>query len=123
MNLDEWAGHKPTLEWAERLESDEDYEDFYTVEGIKAANKVLDRYISHLKALPSNPSEDEVLACVKQVVLNLNEVNEEHNDFIETDEREELYEFIDGAARSVGLNSEEDITEEWREESGNVIIV
>ena len=29
--------------------------------------------------------------------------------------KEDLYEFIDTAARIAGLESEEDITEEWRE--------
>ena len=51
---------------------------------------------------------------VKEVVLNINELNDEHDYFIETMEREDLYEFID-TARIAGLESEEDITEEWRE--------
>jgi hypothetical protein len=52
---------------------------------------------------------------VKEVVININELNDEHDYFIETTEREDLYEFIDTAARLAGLESEEDITEEWRE--------
>lgn len=52
---------------------------------------------------------------VKEVVININELNDEHDHFIETMEREDLYEFIDTAARIAGLESEEDITEEWRE--------
>jgi hypothetical protein len=40
---------------------------------------------------------------------------EKAHHFIETMEREELCEFITEAARIVGLKSEEDITEEWRE--------
>ncbi len=52
---------------------------------------------------------------VKEVVLKINELNDEHDYFIETMEREDLYEFIDTAARIAGLESEEDITEEWRE--------
>ena len=34
---------------------------------------------------------------VKEVVLNINELNDEHDYFIETMEREDLYEFIDTA--------------------------
>lgn len=55
------------------------------------------------------------MQVVKEVVIKLNELNIEHDYFIETMEREDLYEFIDIAARIAGLESEEDITEEWRE--------
>lgn len=55
------------------------------------------------------------MQVVKEVVIKLNELNIEQDHFIETMEREDLYEFIDTAARIAGLESEEDITEEWRE--------
>ena len=55
------------------------------------------------------------MQVVKEVVMKLNELNIEHDHFIETMEREDLYDFIDTAARISGLESEEDITEEWRE--------
>lgn len=61
-----------------------------------------------------NPTEDEIMKVVK-VVVNINELNDEYDYFIETMEREDLHEFIDTAARIAGLASEEDITEEWRE--------
>ena len=54
------------------------------------------------------------MQVVKEVVIKLNELNIEHDHFIETME-EDLYEFIDTAARIAGLEPEEDITEEWRE--------
>ncbi len=62
-----------------------------------------------------NPTEVKIMQVVKEVVVNINELNDEHDYFIETMEREDLYEFIDTAARIAGLESEEDITEEWRE--------
>ncbi|ACP16858.1 TPA: hypothetical protein QCS36_002252 [Bacillus anthracis] len=55
------------------------------------------------------------MQVVKEVVMKLNELNIEHDHFIETMEREDLYEFIDTAAQIAGLESEEDITEKWRE--------
>ncbi|EEL89292.1 hypothetical protein bcere0029_8260 [Bacillus cereus AH1272] len=55
------------------------------------------------------------MQVVKEVVIKINELNIEHDHFIETMEREDLYEFIDTGARIAGLESEEDITEEWRE--------
>lgn len=54
------------------------------------------------------------MQVVKEVVMKLNELNIEHDHFIETMEREDLYEFIDTAAQIAGLESEEDITEKWR---------
>ena len=74
----------------------------------------LDTYINNLQQLGENPTEVEVTQVVKEVVIKLNELNIDHNHFIETMEREDLYD-INTAARIAGLESEEDITEEWRE--------
>ncbi len=111
MTFDELKKNKPTTSW---VEYDEDGE-FFTEENISATNNVLDTYINNLQQLGENPTEVEVMQVVKEVVMKLNELNIEHDHFIETMEREDLYEFIDTAARIAGLESEEDITEEWRE--------
>ncbi|HGA0508355.1 TPA: hypothetical protein ACIQMB_000204 [Bacillus pacificus] len=111
MTFDELKKTKPTTSW---VEYDEDGE-FFTEENISATNKVLDTYINNLQQLGENPTEVEVMQVVKEVVININKLNIEHDHFIETMEREDLYEFIDAAARIAGLQSEEDITEEWRE--------
>ncbi|MGN4941815.1 hypothetical protein [Bacillus cereus group sp. MYBK104-1] len=111
MTFDELKKNKPTTSW---VEYDEDGE-FFTEENIIATNKVLDTYINNLQQLGENPTEAEVMQVVKEVVMKLNKLNIEHDHFIETMESEDLYEFIDAAARIAGLESEEDITEEWRE--------
>ncbi|HDR4736004.1 TPA: hypothetical protein QCR36_002257 [Bacillus cereus] len=111
MTFDELKKSKPTTSW---VEYDEDGE-FFTEENISATNKVLDTYINNLQQLGENPTEVEVMQAVKEVVIKLNELNIEHDHFIETMEREDLYDFIDTAAQIAGLESEEDITEEWRE--------
>ncbi|MGG3756147.1 hypothetical protein ABET26_11175 [Bacillus anthracis] len=111
MTFDELKKSKPTTSW---VEYDEDGE-FFTEENISATNKVLDTYINNLQQLGENPTEVEVMQVVKEVVMKLNELNIEHDHFIETMEREDLYDFIDTAARIAGLESEEDITEEWCE--------
>ncbi|HDR3901189.1 MULTISPECIES: hypothetical protein [Bacillus] len=111
MTFDELKKNKPITSW---VEYDEDGE-FFTEENISATNTVLDTYINNLQRLGENPTEVEVMQVVKEVVIKLNELNIEHDYFIETMEREDLYEFIDIAARIAGLESEEDITEEWRE--------
>ncbi len=76
---------------------------------------MLDTYINNLKQLGENPTEVEIMQVVQEVVITINELNIEHDYFIETMEREDLYDFIDTAAQIAGLVSEEDITEEWRE--------
>ncbi|WP_395761225.1 hypothetical protein [Bacillus sp. 3G2] len=111
MTFDELKKAKPTTSW---VEYDEDGE-FFTEANISATNTVLDTYINNLQQLGENPTEVEVMQVVKEVVIKINELNIEHDQFIETMEREDLYEFIDAAARIAGLESEEDITEEWRE--------
>ncbi|MBO1625372.1 hypothetical protein [Bacillus arachidis] len=50
--------------------------------------------------------------CVEKDEVSL---NEQYDFFIETLEREELYECIVEVAAIAGLEVEEDITEEWRE--------
>jgi hypothetical protein len=112
MTFEELAKNKPTVEWKQRMDEDDD---LFTDENINATNEVLDSYINNLKKLGDKPTEEDILECVKEVVIRLNELNDKYDYFIETMEREELCEFIIEAARIAGLESEEDITEEWRE--------
>ncbi|MFS0879706.1 hypothetical protein [Metabacillus niabensis] len=112
MTFDELSKNKPTLEWKQRMDEDED---LFTNENINATNEILDSYIHSLKELRGNSTKDEVVECVKKVVISLNELNEHYDYFIETMEREELYEFITEAASIAGFESDDDITEEWRE--------
>ncbi|MGO1059174.1 hypothetical protein ACTL32_08605 [Planococcus sp. FY231025] len=89
-------------------------DDLFTDENIAATEKVLQAYregLSHLQ----NPSDEEILRKVKETILRLNALNEKYDSFIETLEREELCDFIMEKAQNAGLETEEDITEEWRE--------
>ena len=112
MTFEELAKNKPTVEWKQRMDEDDD---IFTDENIKATNEVLDTYINNLKEHGNKLTEEEIVECVRKVVLSLNELNDRYDYFIETTEREELCEFITEAASIAGLDFEEDITEEWRE--------
>lgn len=101
----------PTVLWRVRMEEGDD---MFSEEAIAASEKALQKYVSSLKSLKT-PTEKTILKKVKEVVIEFNRLNEEYDYFIETLEREELYEFIDEKAREAGLEPEEDITEEWRE--------
>ncbi|MTH55357.1 hypothetical protein GKZ89_18340 [Bacillus mangrovi] len=111
MTLAELKKNKPTEEWKERMDEDDD---LFTEENIVASEKALDQYLQELEKLKIG-NEAEITASVKKVVLKFNELNEEYDYFIETMEREELCEFILEAAQMCGLKIEDDITEEWRE--------
>ncbi|WP_176583655.1 hypothetical protein [Priestia megaterium] len=109
--MEELKNNKPTAAWQQRMEDDE----IFTVENIKATDEILDTYINRLKGSVDKMSEQDILEYVQEIVIGLNELNEQFDYFIETLEREELCEFIIKAANAAGLETEEDITEEWRE--------
>ncbi|GAB1804276.1 hypothetical protein MUB15_01990 [Priestia sp. OVS21] len=109
--MEELKNNKPTAAWQQRMEDDE----IFTVENIKATDEILDTYINRLEGSVDKMSEQDILEYVQEIVIGLNELSEQFDYFIETLEREELCEFIIKAANAAGLETEEDITEEWRE--------
>ncbi|MEM5005423.1 hypothetical protein ABEP42_28710 [Priestia megaterium] len=109
--MEELKNNKPTAAWQQRMEDDE----IFTVENIKATDEILDTYINRLEGSVDKMSEQDILEYIQEIVIGLNELNEQFDYFIETLEREELCEFIIKAANAAGLETEEDITEEWRE--------
>lgn len=109
--MQDLKNNKPTAAWQQRMEDDE----IFTAENIKATDEILETYMNRLKGSVDKMSEQDILEYVKEVVIGLNELNEQFDYFIETLEREELCEFIIKAANEAGLETEEDITEEWRE--------
>lgn len=93
---------------------EEDEDDLFTEENLAATADVLEAYRQNLLRL-HEPSEKQILKQVEETVLRLNALNDKYDYFIETWEREELQEFIMGKAQEAGLETEEDVTEEWRE--------
>ncbi len=114
MRLEDLKQNKPTRLWRERLA---EADDLFSDENIIPSELALDAFIDRLTALGEAPPEDEIMAVVADIVQAFNELNDEHDYFIETMEREELCGFIAGAAQMAGLKVPEgvDITEEWRE--------
>ncbi|GAB1806039.1 hypothetical protein [Priestia megaterium] len=109
--MQDLKNNKPTAAWQQRMEDDE----IFTVENIKATDEILDIYMNKLEGSVDKMSEQDILEYVQEIVIGLNELNEQFDYFIEILEREELCEFIIKAANAAGLETEEDITEEWRE--------
>lgn len=110
-NVNQGEHPLPTQEWRIRMD---DGDGQFTEENLAATEKVLQNYIDELFVL-QEPCEEKIIKKVKETVLRLNALNEIYDFFIETLEREELCDFIIDKAQEAGLETEEDITEEWRE--------
>lgn len=110
MDFDQLWANRPTLLWEDRLNEGDDV---YTLSAILAVDAALRRYTTALTH--SDGTESSILSAVRDVVLRLNGLDEEHDHFIETLEREELYDFIRAGAAIAGYETDEDVTEEWRE--------
>ncbi|WP_017850767.1 hypothetical protein [Leptospira interrogans] len=87
-------------------------------EKIAATEEILTKFLKNLSN--NSGSQEEILKIVKEVVISLNHIggfDGTLGNFIETEEREELCDFINYAARVSGLEEDDslDITEEWRE--------
>ncbi len=91
---------------------DEDVD--YTEADVEECSKILE---AHIDAISKVQDRDSALKCVKTTVSKLNELNEKAGEeLIETDQREEICEYIIRAGFLLGINGEdEDVTEEWRE--------
>ncbi|MFF0719858.1 hypothetical protein [Micromonospora sp. NPDC003816] len=91
---------------------------------IAAIDAALDAYEADVRAL-SAPSDAEIFAPVKRVVMALNAIDEGHGSRIETGERESLCEYIDDALSEVGVDVDglthrrgidrAELTDEWRD--------
>ena len=88
----------------------------FTREDVENCEKILSHYLESLAALV-NPDDQEIMDCVQETVLELNELNEDTDyAMIETEERENIWALIQTSAVECGLqNPADDITEEWRE--------
>jgi len=88
----------------------------YTQKHIDKCSEILKKYEDDLLAI-KKAENSIIMKKIKEVVLALNKLNEKVDySLIETDQREDLCEFIKEKAISAGLtNTDNDITEEWRE--------
>jgi len=101
---------KPTLVWTIRMNEGND---LFTKSMIAKSEKVLDTYLHNLSKAKETA---EIWKAIETVVKGFDKLNMEDDGFIETEEREELIEFIKNAAASYGLHYEGDVTEEYRME-------
>jgi hypothetical protein len=88
----------------------------YSKDDIQKCDDILRDFMKRLGGLEDSAPETTILHCVKKAVLDLNTLNDSvGGSLIETDQREDLCEYLLLAAQSAGLKREDDVTEEWRE--------
>src|SRR5215213_5915562 len=88
----------------------------YDKNDIQKCDDILRGFMKRLDRLDDSAPETTILHCVKKAVLDLNALNDSvGGSLIETDQREDLCEYLLLAAQSAGLKRNDDITEEWRE--------
>lgn len=86
----------------------------YTADDINRCKDLIFNYLDALDDM-ATPSDTLIMEQVESLVLALNELNEEF-DFIETMEREAIWEIIQNSAIEYGLSEyDDDITGQWRE--------
>lgn len=87
----------------------------YTQGDIDRCMAIVDTYLAAVPPGSGLPPA-EIREAVERAVLALNALNEScGGPLIETDQREALCQLILVAATRAGLDTDEDITEEWRE--------
>lgn len=86
----------------------------YSWHDINDCGQIIDRYLTRLDA--TTPlTQKQIRQAVKDAVTALNALNRRCDGaLVETDQREILCQLILVTARRAGLDTEADITEEWR---------
>lgn len=92
----------------------------YTPEACAAFTRIFDKLIADLGKLGVNAADEAKLAAIEQAVLALNDLDDEDERLIETDEREQLCELVNTIASAAGLDPKdygdgEGPASEWRE--------
>ena len=88
----------------------------YTEVEINQCVAILDEFLAALGHAKQPENTAAIMAATKQAVLGLNALNDAcDGSLIETDQREQICAIMALAAQHAGLETDEDITEEWRE--------
>jgi len=114
LTLGDLKNTNPTIDWNKRLiEGDT----IFNEKNITQTSLLLDNFIEELKISVVKVNSKGIFSATKKVVKSLNTLNEKLEYFINTIEREELFEYIDKCITATGFQVKEgfDITEEWRE--------
>ena len=106
---------KPTDTWQSYLDEDEEMGIFYTQEGIYAVSYALDQFIQALIDMDDYNNDKLIEVLIQKLIVDLNNISQKYDGMIETNEREELVDFIHSVLDTIEYDYMGDITEKWRE--------
>jgi hypothetical protein len=112
--LVELKSSTPGIKWTKRMKKGDS---IFTENNIADIVATLHEFIDNLIAAVKQKKASGVHSAVKKIVLRINKLNDKHEGFIDTMEREELADYIHKAVKLTGFRIEKgvDLTEEWRE--------
>lgn len=104
----------PTRLWRKRMQEGDEQ---FTEQNIRETEEKLSLFLEQVDGAATEKKANKVHSALKKFVLSVNKLNETHESFIDTLEREELVGFLEQAIRLTGFEIPEsvDMTEEWRE--------
>ena len=105
---------KPTDTWQSYLDEDEEMGIFYTQEGIYAVSYALDQFIQALIDMDDYNNDKLIEVLIQKLIVDLNNISQKYDGMIETNEREDLVDFIHSALDTIEYDYIGDITEQWR---------
>jgi len=106
---------KPTDIWHTYINEDEEMSVFYTQEGIYAVANALDLFIQELINIDDYNNKKLISELIRKLIVDLNIINHKYEGMIETNEREELVDYIFSVLDTIEFDYTGDITEQWRE--------
>ena len=114
MKIKKLKDQSPILIWKKRMDEGDNN---FTIDNIKETDKLLCFFMDNLIEALALKKANIIFSATKKLTQNLNKLNEKHQYFIETLEREEIVDYIHTAIKLTGfiIEKETDLTEEWRE--------
>jgi hypothetical protein len=104
----------PTIDWKQSmLEGD----DLFTEKNIADSEALFQSFLKEVTVSAEKKDASKIYSSLEKAVKGFNRLQEKHNGFIETLEREQIIEFLEEAVRLTGFQIEEglDLTEDIRE--------
>lgn len=104
--------------WSMRENMDEEYDEdergLYRNKDVNRVGEILEDLIDALAE--ADEEEEEILRAVKNAVKKLNKLNDKLDGaLIENVQQDDLISFINEAVNAAGYETDDDLTEEWRE--------
>ncbi|MDH6196567.1 hypothetical protein M2272_003210 [Mycobacterium frederiksbergense] len=112
--LERCRSASPLQHWRQRMA---DGDTIFSETNIRLTEDEIDALFASIQEATKQRSPRRIIDALKNTIENLNRLNREHGDFIETTEREELGAFLQDVLRATGLRFEDgfDVTLEWRD--------